>query len=64
MTYDPKILGALEPGQLSVATERRLPRRTLGLGMVVLLIALRIYVAVAVPIVGYAFVHALHSGQP
>jgi len=64
LTYDPKILGALEPAQLSEATERRVPRRTLGRGTVVLLIALRVYVAVAIPIVGYAFVHALHGVQP
>jgi hypothetical protein len=59
MTYDPKQIGALEPGQLTAATEQRLPRRKLGRGVLSLLILLRVYVVVAVPIVGYAFVHAL-----
>ncbi|HEX4260836.1 MAG TPA: hypothetical protein VHY76_07015 [Acetobacteraceae bacterium] len=52
-------MDALEPEQLSAATARPLPRRVLGRGTVALLILLRIYVIVAVPIVGYAFVRAL-----
>lgn len=59
MSYDPKLLNALEPGQLAAVSERPLPRRTFGRGVLGLLIALRIYVIVAIPIVGYAFVHAL-----
>ncbi len=59
MNYDPKLLAALEPDQLTAVSERPLPRRKLGRGAVGLLIALRVYVLVAIPIVGYAFVHAL-----
>jgi hypothetical protein len=59
MNYDPKLLAALEPSQLTAASQRPLPRRKLGRGTLGLLIALRAYVIVALPIVGYAFVHAL-----
>ena len=64
MPHDPAPIGALEPGQLTAATRRPLPRRTLGRGTLALLILLRIYVVIAVPIVGYAFVHALLVPQP
>jgi hypothetical protein len=56
---DPALLDALEPGQLSAATTRKLPRRVLGRGTLALLIALRIYVVFAIPIVIYAFIRAL-----
>jgi hypothetical protein len=59
MPYDPALIGALEPGQLTAATQRPLPRRALGRGTLALLILLRVYVVIAIPIVGYAFVHAL-----
>ena len=59
MQYDPALIGALEPDQLTAVTERPLPRRTLGRGTLILLIVLRVYVVIAVPIVGYVFVHAL-----
>ena len=59
MKYDPALIDALEPSQLTTATERPLPRRTLGRGTLALLIVLRVYVVIAVPIVGYAFIHAL-----
>lgn len=59
MEYDPALIGALESDQLTAVTEQPLPRRTLGRGTLILLIVLRVYVVVAVPIVGYAFVHAL-----
>jgi hypothetical protein len=36
-----------------------LPRRKLSRGVMLLLVGLRIYVLLAVPVVGYAFVHAL-----
>jgi len=36
-----------------------LPRRTLGPVILTLLILLRIYVIAAIPIVAYAFIHAL-----
>jgi hypothetical protein len=57
--YDPALIGALEPSQLTVSTQHKLPRRSLGRGTLTLLIMLRVYVVIAIPIVGYAFVHAL-----
>ena len=59
MNYDPKLLSALEPDQLAEAKNEPLPRRKLDRGTVGLLIALRVYVLVAIPIVCYAFFHAL-----
>lgn len=59
MNHDPKLLDALEPSQLTAVSQRPLPRRSLGRGTLGLLIALRVYVLVAIPIVGYAFIHAL-----
>ena len=59
MAYDPDLVGALEPEQLAAATLRPLPRRKLGRGVLALLIVLRVYVFVAIPVVVYAFVHAL-----
>jgi hypothetical protein len=49
----------LEATQLAAAAKAPLPRRVLGRGTLALLIALRVYVFVAIPIVAYAFVHAL-----
>ena len=63
MQYDSELIGALEPDQLSTATAHPLPRRSLGRGVVALLVLLRVYVFVAIPIVGYAFVHALLAPQ-
>ena len=63
MNHD-QLLDALEPGQLTAATEHPLPRRNLGRGTLVLLVLLRVYVVVAIPIVGYAFVHALIAHSP
>ena len=59
MRYDYRVLDVLEPGQLTAEASRPLPRRKLGRGAVALLIALRVYVIVAIPIVCYAFFHAL-----
>jgi hypothetical protein len=59
VSYDPKLIAALEPGQLSAATTRPLPRRKLGWGAVALLVLLRVYILIAIPIVCYAFVHAI-----
>lgn len=59
MQYDPELIAALEANQLTAAAERPLPRRKLGGGTLALLILLRVYVVIAIPIVGYAFVHAL-----
>jgi hypothetical protein len=59
MQYDPALISALEPGQFTAATKTPLPRRVLGRGTLVMLMLLRIYVVIAIPIVGYAFIHAL-----
>jgi len=56
---DPALIGALEPDQLVAAKTRPLPRRVLGRGALALMVGLRIYVAIAIPIVIYAFVRAL-----
>jgi hypothetical protein len=61
MSYD-HALTAMEtalPEQMSGSTLPPLPRRKLGRGILTLLILLRIYVIVAIPVVGYAFVRAL-----
>jgi hypothetical protein len=63
MSYDSNLADALEPSQLTAATEIPLPRRPLSRVTTILLIALRVYIFVAVPIVGYAFVHALMTPQ-
>ncbi len=63
MQYDPTLTGSLEPGQLTTAVARPLPRRVLGRGTLALLILLRVYVVIAVPVVGYAFVHALAASH-
>ncbi len=62
MLHDKELVAALEPGQLTAHTQKPLPRRHLGTGILILLWALRIYVLVAVPLVGYAFLRALQSG--
>lgn len=62
MQYDPTLISALEPDQLAAATMRPFPRR-LGRGGLALLILLRVYIVIAIPIVVYAFVHALLAPQ-
>lgn len=57
MNIDP--LSVLDPGQTTAATRRPLPRRTLGRSVRLLLIALRLYVIAAIPVVIYAFARAL-----
>ena len=59
MADDPKLISALEPGQLSAAAGQPLPRRRLGWVILTVLMLLRVYVVIAVPIVGYAFIRAL-----
>lgn len=59
MDYDPASSDALEPSQHAAATLPPLPRRVLGRGTLALLVLLRAYVVIAVPVVGYAFVHAM-----
>jgi hypothetical protein len=63
LAYDPELVSALEPDQLVAATMRPYPRRKLTQGVLALLIALRVFVAIAIPIVIYAFVHALLAPQ-
>jgi len=58
----PELLQALEPEQISTQRYLPYPRRHWGLGVQVLLWVLRLYVAVAVPLVFYAFWHALRAG--
>ncbi len=55
-------LDALDAAQRSSVAELPLPRRRLGPGITWLLIGLRVYVLVAIPIVVYAFVHAVAGG--
>jgi len=61
---DSELINALEPEQLSAAVQRPLPRRVLGRGTLFLLIALRLYVLVAIPMVAYAFIRAVSAAQP
>ena len=63
MSMEPANLAALEPNQISSATRAPLPPRALGPGVRALLIAMRIYVLIAIPLVAYAFVHALMTPQ-
>jgi len=62
VNHDLADLSALEPSQLCHATSQPLPRMKLGRVSRVLLIAMRIYVLIAVPVVIYAFVKALLAG--
>ena len=59
MAEDPALIQALEPDQLVAAKTRPLPRRALGRGALALMVGLRIYVVIAIPIVIYAFVRAV-----
>jgi hypothetical protein len=54
---------ALEDTQLAAAKQMPLPRRVLSKGTILLLILLRVYVLLALPVVGYAFVHAIKIGR-
>jgi hypothetical protein len=45
-------------------SQARLPRRKLTRGMLALLILLRVYVLLAIPLVAYAFIRALSAAQP
>jgi hypothetical protein len=63
MSFDPTLLSALEPDQLVAATMRPYPRRKLTPGVLALLIALRVFIIIAIPVVVYAFVHALLTSQ-
>jgi hypothetical protein len=63
VAHDPALISALEPSQLVAASTRPYPRRKLGRGELSLLVALRAYVLIAIPIVAYVFVHALLTPQ-
>jgi|HubBroStandDraft_4_1064222.scaffolds.fasta_scaffold69215_3 hypothetical protein len=54
-----EILAALDPDQRRSALQAPLPRRHLGVGILILLWTLRVYVLLAVPLVVYTFVRAL-----
>jgi len=58
-----RLRNALEPSQVTSETQRPLPRRKLGRGIVALLVLLRVYVILAIPIVCYAFIHAVMAGK-
>ena len=58
----PELLQALEPEQVAARRYVPYPRRQWGKGVQALLWLLRIYVLVAVPLVFYAFWHALRAG--
>jgi hypothetical protein len=64
MEYEAELAGVLEHGQLASTRSRKLPRRRLGRGVLALLVLLRVYVVIAIPIVGYAFFHAMHAPPP
>ncbi|GAC1343027.1 MAG: hypothetical protein NVSMB18_18080 [Acetobacteraceae bacterium] len=61
MDHDAELLGALEPRQFSAVQQQKLPRRALGRFTRALLVLLRLYIIVAVPVVVYAFVRALDT---
>ena len=63
MAYRPSLVEVLEADQLVASKTQPYPRRALGRGTLALLIALRVYVVIAIPIVIYAFVHALMTAQ-
>lgn len=63
MRCDPKLLESLEPTQFTAQAERPLRRRKLGRLTRWMLISLRVYVLIAIPIVAYAFVHALGAAH-
>ena len=59
MPFDRALFDALEPGQRSEISRLPLPRKQLGWSAKTLLVILRIYVVVAIPVVIYAFNKAL-----
>jgi hypothetical protein len=63
MGHRPHLVDVLEPNQLVAGKSMPYPRRNLQRGTLALLIALRAYVMIAIPIVIYAFVHALMQGS-
>jgi len=62
MHFEAQELAVLERNQLAVEKLRPLPRAKVTRGVTLMLLALRIYVLIAVPVVIYAFAHALLAG--
>jgi len=60
MSFDE--IAALERDQLAVEKQRPLSRAKVTRGVTLMLLALRIYVLIAVPVVIYAFARALLAG--
>ena len=56
-------LTVLEPDQFAEAAKKPLGQRKLSLGEKLLMSGLRVYVLIAVPLVIYAFFHALVTPQ-
>jgi hypothetical protein len=54
-------LSTLEPEQWSDALAVPLPKKAVGRRTLALLVALRIYIFIAVPLVIFAFVRSLHG---
>jgi hypothetical protein len=61
MDMESELSGVLEHAQLAETVQQKLPRRKLSRGVLTLLVLLRVYVVIAIPIVGYAFVHAINA---
>ncbi len=58
MKSDVSVLSVLEAGQVT-GNQKPLARKKLGRGAMAVLVLLRVYAIIAIPIVGYAFVRAL-----
>lgn len=56
-------IGLAEAREHALQAQGQLPRRKLSAGVVALLWLLRAYVLIAVPLVVYAFFHALRHGN-
>jgi hypothetical protein len=63
MKEDVVDLSVLEPDQFVEATKKPLAHRRLSRAETWMLATLRIYVLIAVPLVIYAFIHALVAAQ-
>ena len=57
--HDEALLRVLQTTQFDAVNRAKLPRRKLTRGTLALLILLRIYVILAIPIVAYAFIRAV-----
>jgi hypothetical protein len=61
MQRDEALLSPLEDAPSGATFKAKLPRRKLSRATLALLILLRIYVILAIPVVAYAFVRALSA---